>query len=322
MPSSIISIIEILEKVSLDSRQFYLLLKWLQRNFPQMFHSLQPFFEKKQLLLDFMPIKLSIKSKSKLFVNGGICWVLLRKLVCKPRLNYQTQFDMMYWIMSQRHKLQKLLNPICVETLTGHRNYISSVAFHINGSLLATASDDQNVKLWRPKNYSPGWNCVADLSGHKWEVKSVVFHQIFDLLASCSHDNTNTAKLWRLSSDNFSATCIATLDGHSRYNINSVAFHPTAPILATGSDDRTAKLWRLSPDNSSAISVETLQGHSNWVQSVAFHPTAPLLATGSADRTAKLWRLSSDNSSATCVATLEGHRNYINSVAFHPTAPF
>ncbi len=33
------------------------------------------------------------------------------------------------------------------------------------------------------------------------------------------------------------------LAGHSS-DVNSVAFHPTAPLLATSSDDKTAKLWR------------------------------------------------------------------------------
>ena len=44
------------------------------------------------------------------------------------------------------------------------------------------------------------------------------------------------------------ATCVATLAGHSRW-VTSVAFHPTAPLLATGSSkifcsDCTVKLWR------------------------------------------------------------------------------
>ena len=115
-------------------------------------------------------------------------------------------------------------------------------------------------------------------------------------------------------------SCVATLEGHSS-SVWSVAFHPTAPVLATGSEGNTAKLWRLSSDNSSATCVATLQGHSASVCSVAFHPTAPVLATGSGDNTAKLWRLSSDNSSATCVATLQGHSSSVCSVAFHPTAP-
>ena len=123
--------------------------------------------------------------------------------------------------------------------------------------------------------------------------------------------------------DNSSATCVATLAGHE-CSVSSVAFHPTALLLATGSYDKTVRLWLLSSDNSSATFVSTLStlaGYSGHVLSVAFHPTAPLLATGSGDETVRLWLLSCDNSSATCVATLEGHSSFVTSVAFHPTAP-
>ena len=97
----------------------------------------------------------------------------------------------------------------------------------------------------------------------------------------------HTVQFWLLSSDNSSATCVATLAFHSE-TVDSVAFHPTAPLLATGSSDNTVRLWLLSCDNSSATCVAILKGHS--VYSVAFHPTAPLLASGSCDRTVKLWR--------------------------------
>ena len=46
---------------------------------------------------------------------------------------------------------------------------------------------------------------------------------------------------------NSSATCVATLEGH-RGGVDSVAFHPTAPLLATGSYDNTVRLWLLSCD--------------------------------------------------------------------------
>ena len=119
-----------------------------------------------------------------------------------------------------------------------------------------------------------------------------------------------------------------TLGGHTDI-INSVAFHPTELLLATGSLDKTAKLWQISANGSAANCVSTLKGskgHSRGVNSVAFHPTAPLLATGSSDKTAKLWRFSTDGSAAnnmqaTCVDNLRGHNYSVNSVAFHPTAP-
>ena len=84
-------------------------------------------------------------------------------------------------------------------------------------------------------------------------------------------------------------TCVSTLQGHSDW-VPSVAFHPSAPYLATGSLDSTAKLWLLNAGCSAATCVSTLQGHSGGVNSVAFHPSAPYLATGSDDRTAKLWQ--------------------------------
>ena len=43
---------------------------------------------------------------------------------------------------------------------------------------------------------------------------------------------------------NSSATCVATLAGHSD-SVYTLAFHPTAPLLATGSHDEIVRLWQL-----------------------------------------------------------------------------
>ena len=104
-------------------------------------------------------------------------------------------------------------------------------------------------------------------------------------VAPCVWMNARRTKLLTRSA----ATCVSTLRGHISF-VNSVAFHPSAPYLATGSGDKTAKLWLLNADCSAATCVSTLQGHSSFVFSVAFHPSAPYLATGSSDTTAKLWR--------------------------------
>ena len=248
------------------------------------------------------------------------------------------------WATSSADKTAKLwrlspdnLSATCVATLEGHSRWVWQVAFHPTLPLLATASWDNTAKLWCLSLDNSAVTCVATLVGHRkpWyhrivsyltgfsvpAICSVAFHATLPLLATGSADKT--AKLWRLSPDNLSATCVATLEGH-RDSVFSVAFHPTLPLLATGSYDKTAKLWCLSLDYSAAnppICVATLVGHSDWVWQVAFHPTAPLLATACRDKTAKLWQISRDNSSAKCVATLEGHSDCVRSVAFHPTLP-
>jgi hypothetical protein len=132
------------------------------------------------------------------------------------------------------------------------------------------------------------------------------------------HVNFGKHILSRVYAYNSSAKCAATLQENS--NVNSVAFHPTAHVLATGSDDNAAKLWQLSPDKSSALCVATLVG--SFCFSLAFHPNAPLLATCSTHKNVRLWWLSHDYSSATYTTILKGHSGIILSVAFHPTAPF
>ena len=114
---------------------------------------------------------------------------------------------------------------------------------------------------------------------------------------------------------------IATLEGHIKI-VLYVAFHPSLPLLATGSLDTTAKLWRLSPNNSSPTCLATLEGHSSRVSCVVFHPTAPLLATGSWDKTVRLWSFFPNGTEATCVATLLEHRGHVFAVVFHPSAPY
>ena len=210
-------------------------------------------------------------------------------------------------------KLWRLDNPngsavTCMATLDssndGHRGIVNSVAFHPTLPLLATGSNDINVKLWhldKPDGSMWRATCVTTLDrskgGHNSGVCSVAFHSTLPLLATCSEDNT--AKLWHLVyTPNGSisvATCVATLDssngGHNR-SVNSVAFHPTLPFLATGSDDKTAKLWRLdNPDGSAATCVATLEWHNTSIRSVAFHQILPLLVTGSDDSIVKLWKL-------------------------------
>jgi WD40 repeat protein len=248
------------------------------------------------------------------------------------------------WRFSPDGTAENNMQATCVATLEGHVEGVKYVAFHSTFPLLATGSYDNTAKLWRFSPDGSTVTCVATLAGHSNWVESVAFHPTLPLLATVKSDFTT--KLWRFSpngsaENNMRLICVAILQGHHWW-VYSVAFHPTEPLLATGSGDNTVKLWRFEPDGSAATCVATLEGHSKSVMSVAFHPTLPFLATGSDTEThretyretdsrhdtakAKLWRFLPDgtaenNMQAICVATLEGHRKRVNSVAFHPTLP-
>jgi WD40 repeat protein len=216
----------------------------------------------------------------------------------------------------------------CVATLAAHDRFICSLAFHPTAPLLATCSQDKTAKFWRlSPDYSKA-DCVQILGKqlHASFVLCVAFHRTLPLFATgCadSFDNDHNVFLWQLSSDQSSASCVASMNATTR-SVMSIDFHPTAPVLASGSDDNTAKLWLFGPSEYTETNLfANLVGHSHAVISVAFHPSAPLLATGSQDCTAKLWRwrVSDRDDTAICVATLLGHKDGISSVSFNSHAP-
>ena len=174
-----------------------------------------------------------------------------------------------------------------------HASTVYSVAFSLNGRILATGDDD-GATLWR---VADGVKLIT--LPHNSSVTSVAFSPDGHTLATGSYDKT--AVLWRVSD----GVKLATLPhaGH----VNSVAFSPNGRTLATGSYDG-AVLWRVSD----GVKLATLP-HAGYVSSVAFSPDGRTLATGNEDSTAVLWRVAD----GTKLATLP-HGDIVWSVAFSP----
>jgi len=174
------------------------------------------------------------------------------------------------------------------------------------------------------QHYFQDIQCVDSLEDNFSRINSITFHPTFPILAigGKSKNNFGYAKLCWLSSDGLLSNYFPKLIDYSYFtNLLSVAFHPTLPILATGSNDKTAKLWEFSLDGSNLICISSIKEHSTVkVLSVVFHPIAPILATVYSDEVI-LWRLSQDGSvqqKNNYVAILESN---CSSVAFHPSAP-
>jgi len=163
-----------------------------------------------------------------------------------------------------------------------------------NGSLLASASINNTIKLWEIHTGKR----LHTLKGHiKWVDLIVsaqmgrlsyranalwwrnVWEMSVSLLASGSRDNT--IKLWEVST----GKALLTLKGHRGW-VESVAFSPDGLMLASGSYDHTIKLWEVS----TGALLHTLTGHSDAVYSIAFQPWQDgILASGSEDSTVKWW---------------------------------
>jgi WD40 repeat protein len=191
------------------------------------------------------------------------------------------------------------------QTLTGHSDSVSSVAYSPNGQTLASGSWDKTIKLWNVKT----GNLLQTLTSHSNDINSVAYSPDGQTLASASNDKT--IKLWNVKTGKL----LQTLEGHSNL-VNSVAYSPDGQTLASGSVDSTIKLWNVKTGNL----LQTLEGHSYLggysysVLSVAYSPDGQTLASGSEDDTIKLWNVKTGN----LLQTLEGHSIGVNSVTYSP----
>ena len=79
--------------------------------------------------------------------------------------------------------------------LEGHSNWVSSVAFSLDGTTLASVSWDKTIKLWNLQTQT----AIATLTGHSYGVSSVAFSPDGKTLATASSDNT--IKLWNFDFD-------------------------------------------------------------------------------------------------------------------------
>lgn len=199
-------------------------------------------------------------------------------------------------------------------TLEGHSSSVNSVAFSLDGTLVASSSCDGAIKLWDAESgelrttlegHNDSEITISWLRGHfRSSVSSVVFSPDDKRLASGSRNGT--VKLWDADSGQL-LEMLTTCGG----SVNSVAFSPNGNLLALGSSE--VQLW----DAESCKLLVTLRGHDGCVMSVAFSPDGRQLVSGSYCGGVKLWYIESSKLHATLTGH-SGHYPIVKCVSFSP----
>ena len=193
-------------------------------------------------------------------------------------------------------QLQAAVNMILERNrIEGHLGDVISVNLSPNGQMIASAGDDQKIKLWK----STG-ELIQSLEGHDAKVWYVTFSPDSQMIASASEDKT--IKLWK--SD---GTLIQTILAHEDA-VQWLSFSPDGQQIASASRDQTVKIWNIE-----GSLITTLKDHKSPVLSVSFSPDGQVIASSNQDGMLILW-----NRQGNVIKTLKAHNEDIWSIAFSP----
>ena len=226
-------------------------------------------------------------------------------------------------------------------TLTGHTDWVNSVAFSPDGNTLASGSYDETIRLWDAVTgahkrtlttvgsvismaFSPDgrtiasgswgydsidlWDAITGTHKHNltWHITAISVSFSPNGRTIAGGNWSGTIYLW----DAITGVRIRTLTGHTG-NVESVAFSPDGSTLASGNlGYDSINLW----DAITGVHIRTLTGHTGNVESVAFSPDGSTIASASWDDTIRLW----DAVTGAHKQTLTGHTRPVNSVSFSP----
>jgi WD40 repeat protein len=121
-----------------------------------------------------------------------------------------------------------------ITNLQGHSGRVNSLAFIPDSTYLATASDDNKVKLWDVTTHT----LIATFTGHKGPVNTIDFDSTGTYLATGSNDNT--VCVWNLDSQRLLSTFV----GHTG-DVRSVHFSPDGHFVVSAGEDDTVRVWRV-----------------------------------------------------------------------------
>lgn len=141
--------------------------------------------------------------------------------------------------------------PIAPSPLTGHHNYVYSLAFSPKGNMLVSGSHDEAVFLWDVRS----GRIMRQLPAHSDPVAGVDFIRDGTMVVSCAGDGL--IRIW----DAGTGQCLKTLVHEDRKAVTAVRFSPNGKFVLAWTLDGSVRLWRYMGPGGDC--VKTYAGHVN-----------------------------------------------------------
>ncbi|EGW31040.1 uncharacterized protein SPAPADRAFT_142668 [Spathaspora passalidarum NRRL Y-27907] len=203
--------------------------------------------------------------------------------------------------------------PLELKLYEGHTDLLNAIDVSDDGKWIATASKDNEARLWRWNDEEEEFESFARFQGHAGAVTAISISksggniEVPKFILTGSSDLT--IKKWKIPSAPNSTVKVSeyTRRAHDK-DINSIDISPNDEFFATASYDKLAKVW--NTDSGETIGI--LKGHKRGLWDINFYKFDKLIATASGDKTVKVWSLVDFS----CKKTFEGHTNSIQRVKF------
>ncbi len=178
-------------------------------------------------------------------------------------------------------KLIDLATGQAVQELTGSPGWVYALAFSADGTCLASASEENCVRLWDVRTGKLMRTVPVGPEGECYVFSIALSPTGTQLVAGSNRPQVSLCDLT-------SGLPLRMLEGHHQRSwVHAVAFSPDGRTFASGGS--AIIVW----DAATGQAVHTLRGHSNIVESVAFSADGTRLASASRDHGVALWDVES-----------------------------
>ena len=190
-----------------------------------------------------------------------------------------------------------------------------ALAFSSVGQLLATADSDNTIRLWNVADPAS-----AQSAGHAPDRRQPRWREHRGVQPGRVVAGQRWLRRHRAAVERRPSGCPggagAALEGRHG-SVDSVAFSPDGPLLASGDFDGTVRLWNASSSAGLQPIGQPLAA-ADAVNSVAFSPGSPILSAGGYDGTVRLWDIADPADPQPLGQPLTAGTGNVFAVAFSP----